>query len=85
MKTEYGFGTKLNQLSITTVGLGKVTVKLKWLPVPVLHLKVVLKLRSNTLNKVWFTSDLHFFHKNIVKFTNRGKETSLEDHAEWLV
>lgn len=32
-----------------------------------------------------FTSDLHFHHKNIVKFTNRGKETTQEEHDEWLI
>lgn len=37
--------------------------------------------------RTWFTSDLqlHFFHKNIVKFTNRGKETTEEFHNEWLL
>lgn len=34
--------------------------------------------------KTYFTSDLHFSHKRIVEFTNRGKETSQEDHDEWL-
>lgn len=33
----------------------------------------------------WFTSDLHFFHKNIVKFTNRGVDTDVESHNEWLI
>ncbi len=37
------------------------------------------------MNKVWFTSDLHFGHKNIVKFTNRGTETSQELHDDWLM
>jgi len=32
-----------------------------------------------------FTSDLHFLHKNIVSFTNRGKDTSQENHTEWLI
>jgi len=32
-----------------------------------------------------FTSDLHHRHKRIVEFTNRGKETTVEDHDEWLV
>lgn len=36
-------------------------------------------------NKIWYTSDLHFHHKNIVKFTNRSKETTQEDHDEWLI
>lgn len=34
--------------------------------------------------KTYFTSDLHFSHKRIVEFTNRGKETSQEDHDSWL-
>lgn len=34
--------------------------------------------------KTYFTSDLHFSHKRIVEFTNRGKETSQEEHDEWL-
>ena len=33
----------------------------------------------------WFTSDLHFSHKNIVKYTNRGKDTTEEDHNAWLI
>jgi calcineurin-like phosphoesterase family protein len=33
----------------------------------------------------WFTSDLHFSHRNIVRFTNRGKETSQESHDNWLI
>ena len=36
------------------------------------------------MNKIWFTSDLHFMHKNIVKFTNRGVETNEQDHDQWL-
>lgn len=35
--------------------------------------------------KTWYTSDLHFDHKNIVKYTNRGKDTTQEDHDEWLI
>jgi len=35
--------------------------------------------------KTWFTSDLHFFHKNIVEYTNRGKETNKKDHDAWLL
>lgn len=34
--------------------------------------------------KTYFTSDLHFSHKRIVEFTNRGKETSQEDHDSWI-
>ena len=33
----------------------------------------------------WFTSDLHHMHKRIVEFTNRGKDTTQEDHDNWLV
>ena len=34
-----------------------------------------------------FTSDLqlHFFHKNICKFTDRHKFTNADDHTEWLI
>ena len=32
-----------------------------------------------------FTSDLHHQHSRIVEFTNRGKETTQENHTEWLV
>lgn len=32
-----------------------------------------------------FTSDLHHKHKRIVEFTNRGTETTVEDHDDWLV
>lgn len=34
--------------------------------------------------KTLYTSDLHFSHKNIVKFTERGKVTTAEDHDAWL-
>lgn len=33
----------------------------------------------------YFTSDMHFSHKRIVEFTNRGKETTQEDHDDWLI
>jgi len=36
-------------------------------------------------SKVVFCSDSHFFHKNIVKFTNRSVDTTQEEHDEWLV
>lgn len=36
-------------------------------------------------NKTWFTSDLHFFHKNIVKFTSRYLVTNEDSHNEWLI
>jgi calcineurin-like phosphoesterase family protein len=35
--------------------------------------------------KTYFVSDLHFFHKNIVSFTDRGKFTTQENHTEWLI
>ena len=36
------------------------------------------------MTKTYYTSDLHFYHKNIVKFTERGKVTTAEDHDAWL-
>lgn len=33
----------------------------------------------------WYTSDLHFHHKNVVKFTDRGVATTQENHDEWLI
>lgn len=32
----------------------------------------------------WYCSDLHAFHKKIVGFTNRGLETTQENHEVWL-
>lgn len=37
------------------------------------------------MNKTWLSSDLHFGHKNIVKYTNRGVDTTAEDHDRWLI
>ena len=34
---------------------------------------------------IYFTSDLHHSHKNIVEFTDRGKVTTKELHNEWLI
>jgi calcineurin-like phosphoesterase family protein len=34
---------------------------------------------------IYFTSDLHHSHKNIVEFTERGKATSKDQHNEWLI
>lgn len=34
---------------------------------------------------IYFTSDLHHSHKNIVEFTDRGKATIKEYHNEWLI
>lgn len=33
------------------------------------------------MNNIWFTSDLHWHHKRIVEFTNRGVETNQENHG----
>lgn len=36
----------------------------------------------------WFTSDLHFRHKNIMKYTDRGRvlgDISVKEHDEWLI
>lgn len=35
--------------------------------------------------KIFFTSDLHDSHKNIIKFTDRGNVTTVENHTQWLV
>lgn len=37
------------------------------------------------MSKVWLTSDLHFHHRKIVEYTNRGIETTQELHDQWLV
>lgn len=37
------------------------------------------------MQKVLFTSDLHFGHANICKYTNRKLVTSQEDHDQWLI
>ncbi len=37
------------------------------------------------MNGVFFTSDLHDSHNNILKFTERNKVTTPEAHTEWLV
>lgn len=34
-------------------------------------------------NNIFFTSDLHFLHDNIVKYCNRP--TTIEEHTEWLI
>ena len=34
---------------------------------------------------LFFTSDLHHEHNNIFRFSNRGRETTLESHTDWLV
>lgn len=33
----------------------------------------------------YFTSDLHFHHRNICKFTNRQEVVQQEHHTEWLI
>lgn len=37
------------------------------------------------MSKVWLTSDLHFQHRRIVEYTNRGVDTTQEDHDRWLI
>lgn len=39
------------------------------------------------MSKVYFTSDLHFGHKNILKFASKhGRQgTTVEEHDEWLI
>lgn len=37
------------------------------------------------MSKIFFTSDLHFYHRNIVQYTNRGVDTTQESHDEWLI
>lgn len=37
------------------------------------------------MSKIWFTSDLHFSHKKIVEYTNRGVFTSQEKHDDDIV
>lgn len=37
------------------------------------------------MTKTWYTSDLHFGHRNIVKYTNRGLDTTQEEHDKWLI
>ena len=37
------------------------------------------------MSKRVFTSDLHFFHKNIVKYTDRKTVVSQADHTDWLI
>lgn len=34
---------------------------------------------------LYFTSDLHFGHSNIVKFTDRNKVTTSEEHDDWII
>lgn len=37
------------------------------------------------MTKTFFTSDIHVFHKRIVELTNRHKDTTAENHTDWLV
>lgn len=32
-----------------------------------------------------FTSDLHFLHRNICNYTDRGKFTNAENHTDWAI
>lgn len=44
----------------------------------------ITKIRPEEINKVWFTSDTHFYHTNILKYCNRPFE-SVEAMNEMLV
>ena len=37
------------------------------------------------MSKVLFTSDLHIGHRKIIEYTNRGADTTQEDHDDWVV
>lgn len=37
------------------------------------------------MTRTWFTSDLHFKHRNIVALSDRSVATTKEDHDEWLI
>lgn len=37
------------------------------------------------MSKTLFTADLHHSHKNILKFTDRNKITTVDQHTEWLI
>ncbi len=37
------------------------------------------------MSKIWLSSDLHFFHKRIVEFTQRKNVITQEEHTEWLI
>lgn len=37
------------------------------------------------MSKVWWTSDLHFYHTRICEHTDRKNVVSQEDHDSWLV
>jgi len=40
---------------------------------------------DNNQSRKLFTSDLHFFHKNICKYTDRNLVTTAEQHDQWLI
>lgn len=46
--------------------------------------KLATKSVNIKMSKTFYTSDLHFAHKNIVKFTDRGLVTTQEGHDDWL-
>ena len=49
------------------------------------HCGIYFYMRHLVMSKTFFTSDLHFLHKNIVQYTERGVKTSQEEHDSWLV
>lgn len=37
------------------------------------------------MSEIWFTSDLHFGHKNIIKFMDNREFSNIEEHDEALI
>lgn len=44
-----------------------------------------MKIIETSEERFFWTSDLHFGHRNIVQYTNRGVDTTQEEHDEWLI
>lgn len=44
--------------------------------------KAITEIKKRS-GKVWFTSDLHFMHSNIIKYCSRP--TTVEEQTEWLI
>ena len=43
------------------------------------------RLEITSSSPLFFTSDLHYFHKRICDFTERKKYTNTEQHNQWLI